>query len=63
MTQGIFSKEEAKSCREALAELMKAFPKSKTLEFFGHFNDIDLFLMAAEKAAPNEQSARGEEKT
>ena len=55
MTQGKFSKEEAKSCSEALNEVMKAMPKSKAMDFIGHFNDIFLFLSAAEKAAPNEE--------
>ena len=55
MTQGKFSKEEAKATKEAVEEVMKAFPKSKRSEFFGHFNDIMLFLDACEEAAPNEK--------
>ena len=55
MTQGKFSREEAESCREALDEVMKAFPKSKVGEFAGHFNDIFLFLGAAGKVAPSEE--------
>jgi len=57
MTQGKFSKEEAKASGEALNEIMKAFPKSKVLNFIGHFNDIFLFLSACEKEAPNETFA------
>jgi len=54
MTQGTFSKEEAESCKEALDEVMKAMPKSKVVNFIGHFNDIFLFLSAAKEAAPEE---------
>ena len=55
MTQGKFSKEEAKECHEALDEVMKAFPKSKAGEFIGHFNDIFLFLNACIREAPSEK--------
>lgn len=55
MTQGKFSKEECKSCEEALNEIMKAMPKNKVGEFVGHFNDLFLFLTAAKAAAPNEE--------
>ena len=55
MTQGKFSKEECKSCEEALREIMKALPKSKSMDFIGHFNDIFLFLTAAKEVAPNEE--------
>jgi len=54
MTQGKFSKEECASCEEALNEIMKAMPKTKVVEFVGHFNDLFLFLTAAKKEAPNE---------
>jgi len=54
MTQGKFSKEECASCVEALDEIMKAMPKTKAMEFIGHFNDLFLFLGAAKEAAPNE---------
>ena len=57
MTQGKASKEEAKSCNEALEEIMKAFPKSKVPDFFGHFNDIALFLNACEESLPSETEA------
>lgn len=49
MAQGDFTAEEAKACREALDEIMKAMPKSKALDFIGHFNDIFLFLSRCEK--------------
>lgn len=55
MTQGKFSKEEAEATKEAVVEVMKAFPKSKVPEFFGHFNDIMLFLDACIRVAPTEK--------
>ena len=55
MTQGKASKEEAASCSEALDEIMKALPKSKATELIGHFNDLFLFLSAAEKVLPSER--------
>ena len=58
MAQGEFTKEEAKSVNEALNEIMKAFPKKKAMEFIGHFNDIFLFLAAAEAAAPGEKKQK-----
>jgi hypothetical protein len=58
MAQGEFTKEEAKATQDAFGEVMKAFPKSKVAEFFGHFNDIALFLSAAERAAPSESAAK-----
>lgn len=58
MAQGEFTKEEAKASRDALDELFKALPKKKQGEYFGHLNDISLFLSAAEKAAPEEKAAK-----
>ena len=55
MTQGKFSKEEATATEEAVNEIMEAMPKTKVVEFIGHFNDIFLFLKAAKAAAPNEE--------
>ena len=55
MTQGKLSKEEAKSCNEAVVEIMKAMPKSKAMNFIGHFNDVLLFLNAAERDLPSEE--------
>jgi hypothetical protein len=57
MAQGQFTKREARNVREALQEILDALPKSKQLEFLGHFNDLFLFLDAAEKAAPDESAA------
>ena len=55
MTQGKFSKEEAQASKEALEEVMEAFPKSKVGEFVGHFNDLFLFLDACAVEAPSEK--------
>lgn len=49
MAQGEFTLEECEATEEALTEVMKAFPKSKAIEFIGHFNDIFLFLSAVKK--------------
>lgn len=51
-TQGKFVKAEAQNVIDAAKEIMDAFPKTKKLEFIGHFNDLFLFLEAAKKAAP-----------
>jgi hypothetical protein len=51
-TQGKFCKAEARHVKEAADEIMKAMPKKKMAEYFGHFNDLFLFLSAAEAAAP-----------
>ena len=55
MAQGQAAKEECRAPEEAVEEIMKAFPKSKVGEFFGHFNDIMLFLAACKKALPSEK--------
>lgn len=59
MAQGEFTKEEARETIEAVGEIMKAFPKRKVRDFFGHFNDILLFLEAAKSAAPEEVAPEG----
>lgn len=56
MTQGKLSKEEAQNCYEAVEEIMKVFPKSKTMDFIGHFNDVMLFLGKAKLELPSEKS-------
>ena len=61
MSQGEFTKEEGVATREAVDEIMKAMPKSKVMDFVGHFNDIFLFLNAAIEAAPNESEPQIEE--
>lgn len=52
--QGQFSKEEADETLKSMKEVMDAFPKKRTMEFIGHFNDIFLFLEAAKRSAPAE---------
>ena len=44
MNQRDFNEENLKNCKEALEEIMKAIPKSKVVNFVGHFNDLFLFL-------------------
>ena len=55
MVQGEFTKEEGKEVKEALDEIMKAMPRSKCLDYIGHFNSVFLFLEAAIRNAPNEK--------
>lgn len=54
MAQGEFTKQEAKETRTAVQEMWEALTKNKRMEFFGHLNDVLLFLDAAEKHAPDE---------
>ena len=54
MAQGEFTKEEARETRDAVTEIMESMSKKKAVEFIGHFNDVFLFLNAAEAAAPEE---------
>jgi len=47
--------EDQQAARDALKEIMDAFPKKRLAEFFGHFNEIDLYLIRhppTEKAHP-----------
>jgi hypothetical protein len=57
MTQGQFTKQEARRVKEIAEEILSALPRSKKLEYFGHFNDLFLFLEAAERAAPDQSPA------
>lgn len=50
-----FTKEEAKKTSDAVSELFDAIPKSKRMNFFGHLNDICLFIEAAGRAAPEKK--------
>ncbi len=36
--------EDQKVAKKALMEIMAAFPKKRIVEFFGHFNEVDLYL-------------------
>ncbi len=58
MAQGEFTKEEADATMEAIGEIAQTLSKKKKLEFFGHFNDIGLFIGAAKRAAPTEADVR-----
>lgn len=53
MAQGQFTKQEAEETEKSVKEVMDAMPKSKKMDFIGHFNDIFLFLAAAKNAAPD----------
>jgi hypothetical protein len=52
MAQGDFTKDEAAETIKAVDEMFKALSKPKQAEYFGHLNDISLFLEAAKRAAP-----------
>ena len=52
MAQGEFTKDEADETVKAVEEMFKGLSKKKQGEFFGHLNDIFLFLSAAKKAVP-----------
>lgn len=54
MAQGEFTKEEAEHTRVAVEEMWKGLSKRKQADFFGHLNDIFLFLEAAKLHAPDE---------
>jgi len=56
MAQGEFTKEEADETIKAFTEVFKALSKPKQVNFFGHANDIFLFLEAAKREAPNEKT-------
>ena len=52
MAQGNFTKNEAQETMDSFMEVMKGLSKPKQMDFFGHANDIMLFLEAAKRAAP-----------
>ena len=54
MPQGDFTKQEAKETEKAVEEMFKALSKPKQAEYFGHLNEIFLFLTTAAKHAPDE---------
>ena len=55
MAQGEFTKQEAEETRKAVQEIWEALTKNKRLGFFGHLNDIFLFLDVVVVHAPNEE--------
>ena len=54
MAQGDFTKEEAKKTMDAVEEMYKALSKPKQADYFGHLNDILLFLEACGRKCPTE---------
>lgn len=54
MMQGDFTKQEADFVIEVVTEVFKSLSIPKKKRFFGHFNDIFLFLEVAKRNAPNE---------
>ena len=62
--QGDLTKENAKNAHAAVNEMFDAISKKKQLDFFGHLNDVLLFLESAMRTLPseNELSARAETK-
>lgn len=56
MAQGDFTKEEADETVVAIDEMYKALSRPKQRLFFGHLNDILLFIETAKKNAPEEVS-------
>lgn len=53
MAQGEFTKAEAEETVLAVKEMFEAIPKSKRMGYFGHLNDVCLFLSAAKTSAPD----------
>lgn len=45
------TKARAKEIVEAVDEMFKAIPKSKQMEYLGHFNDVCLFLEQVSREA------------
>jgi hypothetical protein len=56
MAQGDFTKEETLRVREVVDEMFNAIPKTKRTGYIGHLNDIYLYLEAAGKVAPAEET-------
>jgi len=55
MSQGSFTKQEAEETVKAIGEMFNAIPKSRRMEYIGHYNDILLFIEAAKQAAPDDE--------
>ena len=53
MAQGEFTKQEAQRSQEALQEILKGMPQRLQMAYVGYFNDLFLFLEAAEQVAPD----------
>jgi len=57
MAMGQFTKEEAKEVKETVNEIFRALSKPKQRAYLSHFNEVFLFIEAAEKVAPTEKEA------
>lgn len=55
MSQGEFTKEEADAVSKMVWEMYGAMSKRKQMEWLGAMNDIELFIKAAQRVAPNEK--------
>lgn len=53
MADNLFTKDEAAASIKAVSEMFEAIPKSKQMDYIGHFNDVLLFISAASKAIPD----------
>lgn len=58
MAQGDFTKEEAESATKAFSKIFEALSKVKQVRFFGHANDVFLFLNVAKAVAPAEKKEK-----
>jgi hypothetical protein len=47
------TKADAQNAEECATEIMDAFPKSKKVAFFGHFNELLLFIGACKQQLPD----------
>jgi hypothetical protein len=51
-----FTKEAAENAEQAVDQMFKALSKPKQREYLGHLNEVCLFIEAAKKAAPSEET-------
>lgn len=54
MSRSDLTKQNAANCYEALNEMFEAIPKSKRMNYLGHWNDLSLFLESAKQKLPSE---------
>jgi len=52
MAIGEATKDESDVVKEAVGELFEAIPKTRRMEYFGHLNEIYLFIEATKKVLP-----------
>jgi hypothetical protein len=58
MAQGEFTKEEAQATLETVEDMFEGLPKTKRLNYIAHLNDVLLFVEAAKRAAPPEETKK-----